>query len=83
MELEPWEKELRDRPWGKPVKVKLSKDPMCVYSLRLTPRQLTHISRAARGRGFRVSDFIRRAALDAANDTSPTSSTVIVEMSPT
>ena len=76
MKLESWEKELRGNPedWV-PVEAKVSKNPGCIFSFRLTGAELGHISQSARSRGLSVSDFIRQAALWRANSDSHTGST--------
>jgi hypothetical protein len=49
-----------------PVQARVAKEPRAVFSLRLAPSELTKISEAAREKGLNVSDFIRMAALAAA-----------------
>lgn len=50
-----------------PVKARIGKNPRMVFSIRLTPQELTQLSQAAAQRKVTISDFIRLAALGAAN----------------
>jgi uncharacterized protein (DUF1778 family) len=49
-----------------PVKALLKASPRAVFSLRLAPAELSAISTAAKRQGLNLSDFIRMAALAAA-----------------
>ncbi len=49
-----------------PVKARVAKNPRAVYSVRLSFPELGEISQAAKQREMTVSDFMRQAALSAA-----------------
>lgn len=48
-----------------PVRVRISKEPRAVFSLRLSRGELARISQAAENKGINVSEFVRLAALAA------------------
>jgi hypothetical protein len=57
---------------AKPARIRVRRgSPSTVFSLRLTPDELTELFRTAEERGLTTSDFIRRAALDVARRKTP------------
>jgi uncharacterized protein (DUF1778 family) len=48
-----------------PVKARVAKPVRHVYSVRMSGKELTDISKAAEARGMTTSDFMRKAALAA------------------
>ena len=51
-----------------PVEARVASNVRAVFSLRLSPEELSQISRAAKKRDLSVSDFLRQAGLAAAHD---------------
>ena len=51
-----------------PIASRVASNARAVFSLRLSPGELSQISIAAKKRGISVSDFLRQAGLAAAQD---------------
>jgi uncharacterized protein (DUF1778 family) len=49
-----------------PIRAHIAKEVRAVFSLRLSPSELSLVSTAAKARGQKVGDFVRLAALAAA-----------------